>query len=176
MLPTYDQKKPTKTTLPTFNTRNPDASRTINLTPCFVYFNLTICSLTTLYRAYEHSDYPVVAFVVFVYVSYFVLEKCLAVYTMLPRGEQSVKKELLRFTLWGLSSAILFGFAYQFGTFMPLSAVVLMYCIAVSSSLLLFYAYYIVDDQNHTGCSFCATMPPHSSCPNQEKTNNSDNV
>ncbi|PQQ06746.1 uncharacterized protein Pyn_10609 [Prunus yedoensis var. nudiflora] len=95
---------------------------------------------------------------------------------MLPRGEQSVKKELLRFTLWGLSSAILFGFAYQFGTFMPLSAVVLMYCIAVSSSLLLFYAYYIVDDQNHTGCSFCATMPPHSSCPNQEKTNNSDNV
>ncbi|KAM1015287.1 hypothetical protein ACFX1T_044981 [Malus domestica] len=31
----------------------------------FAYFNLTICYLTTVYRAYRAGDYPVLAFVVF---------------------------------------------------------------------------------------------------------------
>ncbi|KAB2613928.1 hypothetical protein D8674_036244 [Pyrus ussuriensis x Pyrus communis] len=114
----------------------------------FAYFNLTICYLTTMYRAYQAGDYPVLAFVIFVYVAYWGLDKCQQVYSRLPRDEKSLKKEVLRFTYCVLTSGILFGFAYQFGTFMPLPVVVMMYFVAVATSLLLFYVYYFKDDQS----------------------------
>ncbi|CAN6572097.1 unnamed protein product [Malus baccata var. baccata] len=141
MLPTNAHQNPTQV---------PDTARTPDFSDSFAYFNLTACYLTTMYRAYKAGDYPALAFVAFIYVAYWGLDKCLQVSNRLPRGEKSVKKEALRFTYCGLTSGILFGFACQFRMFMPLAAVVLMYFVAIATSLLLFFVFYIEHYQN--GC------------------------
>jgi hypothetical protein len=88
-----------------------------------------------------------VAFIVFAYFSYFIVDHCLTVFNRLPSDEESPKKELLKVTIWSLTSAIMFGFAYQFSTFMGPTVVLLMYGIAIVSSAILFYAHFIYDAQ-----------------------------
>ncbi|KAL6135680.1 hypothetical protein ACLB2K_067906 [Fragaria x ananassa] len=90
----------TKPTLPTStNNCHPPpthvaAQFTLSL-PSVVFINLTITTLTTMYRAYQHRDITLLAFLVFVYASYFILHNCVEVYSRLPKGEKSTKKELL---------------------------------------------------------------------------------
>ncbi|PRQ53680.1 hypothetical protein RchiOBHm_Chr2g0169171 [Rosa chinensis] len=141
----------TKTALPTSNTScHPHPTDSVQFTislPSIVFINLTITTFTTMYRAQQHHDTTLLAFLAFVYASYFILHNCVQVYSRLPNGEKSAKKELLRFTLWFLPTLVLLGFAAEFGTFMNVTVVVLMYCLAIASSLTLFYVHYIYDDQ-----------------------------
>ncbi|KAL6143415.1 hypothetical protein ACLB2K_054110 [Fragaria x ananassa] len=169
----------TKPTLPTStNSCHPPpthvaAQFTLSL-PSVVFLNLTITTLTTMYRAYQHRDITLLAFLVFVYASYFTLHNCVEVYSRLPKGEKSTKKELLRFTLWFLPTVVFFGFALEFGTFMPVTVVVLMYCLAIASSSLLFYAHYIQDDQK--GYNTCADDQKKSSSNKHDHVPSAQNI
>ncbi|KAM5581471.1 hypothetical protein ABKV19_010609 [Rosa sericea] len=158
-------------TKPAFSTSNTNchpptdtAQFTISL-PSVVFINLTITTFTTMYRAQQHHDTTLLAFLAFVYASYFILHNCVEVYSRLPKGEKSTKKELLRFTLWFLPTAVLLGFAAEFGTFMHVTVVVLMYCLAIASSLLLFYVHYIHDDQKGHACAIQKSNKKHDHIP-----------
>ncbi|KAL9343534.1 hypothetical protein Peur_063965 [Populus x canadensis] len=122
-------------------------SESLRFTQSIAYFYLTFNSIRTICRAYMHNDIPMVAFIVFAYFSYFIVDHCLTVFNRLPSDEESPKKELLKVTIWSLTSAIMFGFAYQFSTFMGPTVVLLMYGIAIVSSAILFYAHFIYDAQ-----------------------------
>ncbi|GMN42371.1 hypothetical protein TIFTF001_011577 [Ficus carica] len=117
--------------------------------PLFAYVNLTISSIGTTYRAYANNDMAMVAFIIFVILGYFVLEICFRALKRLPRDEESAKKSLLKFTIWGLSSSILFGFAYQLGTFACLGATLIMYAVVIASSSCIFFVYFIHDDKKN---------------------------
>ncbi|EEF45008.1 conserved hypothetical protein [Ricinus communis] len=122
-----------------------------NYAHCVAYFFLTFNSITTTYRAYINNDTQMVVFIIFVYLGYFVLDFCITTYNQLPRnGEYHCKKEFLKVAIWSLTSAVLFGFGYQFSTFMSMSVVSLMYGVAIICSLFLFYVYFVCysDGQN----------------------------
>uniref|UniRef100_A0A2P2P412 Uncharacterized protein n=1 Tax=Rhizophora mucronata TaxID=61149 RepID=A0A2P2P412_RHIMU len=111
------------------------------------YFYLTFNTITTVYRAYISSDLSMVAFVVSAYAAYFCLDLCLTQLSRMSPHKASPRKTFLKIVIWGLSSALFFGFAYQFSTFLsrPLSAA--MYAIAIAASAFLFYFYFVFDDK-----------------------------
>lgn len=140
------------TLLPT-TTKNDKKSNSeaeiLTYAPLFAYVNLTISSVGTTYRAYANNDMPMVAFIIFVIIGYFVLEICFRALKRLPRDDESTKKSLLKFTVWALSSSILFGFAYQLGTFACLGATLTMYAAVIASSSCIFFVYFIHDDKKN---------------------------
>jgi hypothetical protein len=144
------------------NTGNKDF--TLSLLPYFAYLNLTVSSMSTIYRAYIHNDMPMIVFIVYVYFAYFVLDHCFTAFNKLPPNENSQKKEFLKFTICVLSSSILFGFACQFATFLSLAASLSIFVVVIASSLCLFYVHFFCDDPK----TFRA------SCPN-EKTSGKKN-
>ncbi|KAC2234033.1 hypothetical protein FH972_027165 [Carpinus fangiana] len=119
--------------------------------PCFAFLNLTISSVGTIYRAYTHNDIPMIAFIVFVYFAYFWLDHCFTAINKLPPSDNSSKKKRLQFTVWILSTAILFGFACEFATFLNLPATLSISGISLAISFCLFYSYFIHDNQTNTG-------------------------
>ncbi|KAJ9135190.1 hypothetical protein P3X46_032399 [Hevea brasiliensis] len=137
---------------PNHDSENPARSSTSSFAQSISCLYLTLNSITTIYRAYINNDMPMVAFIIFVYLGYFILDYCVVIYNRLPSKEESPKKEFLKVTIWGLSSAIFFGFSYQFSTFMSLFVVVPMYGFAIVSSVFLFY-FYFLRDNNHSGCN-----------------------
>lgn len=131
--------------------RNVDSkNNSLGFMPCFAFFNLTISSVGTIYRAYTHNDIPMIAFIVFVYFAYFWLDHCFTEINKLPPSDTSSKKKHLQFTVWILSTAILFGFACEFATFLNLPASLSICGISIATSLCLFYAYFIHDNQTTT--------------------------
>ena len=126
------------------NTENKDYS--LSLLPYFAYLNLTISSMSTIYRAYIHNDLPMIIFIVFVYFAYFLLDHCFTVFNKLPPNDNSQKKEFLKFTICVLSTSILFGFACQFATFLSLAASLSIFLVVIASSFCLFYVYFVYDD------------------------------
>ncbi|KAJ6290251.1 hypothetical protein OIU78_026051 [Salix suchowensis] len=140
------------------NPTSPDRNRrsicseSLRFTHAIAYFHLTFNTIGTVYSAYTNNDIPMVAFIVFVYFGYFIVDHCLIVFNRLPSDEESPRKVLLRVTIWSLTSAILFGFAYQFSTFMSPVVVLTMYGIATASSAILFYVHFIYDARR--GCYY----------------------
>jgi hypothetical protein len=118
----------------------------LTLLPWFAYLNLTISSVSAIYRAYIHKDIPKIAFIVFVYFAYFLLDHCFTAINKLPPSDTSSKKKKLQFTIWILSTAIMFGFACEFVTFLNLPASLSIFGIAIATSLCLFYVYFIHDN------------------------------
>lgn len=116
------------------------------LIPFVMYFNLTVSGMSLVWSAYQHGDISMLRFVAFVYFGYFLSDYCLEEYRRLPQGDESLRKMLLKFALWALPSAILFGFAYQFGTFLDLIPTVLFYVLATVCSACFFYARIICDE------------------------------
>ncbi|KAF9663642.1 hypothetical protein SADUNF_Sadunf17G0072600 [Salix dunnii] len=129
-------------------------SESLRFTHTIVYFHLTFNTIGTIYSAYTNNDIPMVAFIVFVYFGYFIVDHCLVVFDRLPSDEESPRKVLLKVTIWSFTSAILFGFAYQFSTFMSPVVFLPMYGIAIASSAILFYVHFIYDAQR--GCYYKA--------------------
>ncbi|OAY24502.1 hypothetical protein MANES_17G020900v8 [Manihot esculenta] len=133
---------------PNHESQFPTASSSSSFALPISYFYITFNCITTIYRAYVNNDMPMVAFIVFVFLGYFVLDYCLANYRRLP---ESPMKEFLKITIWALSSAIFFGFCYQFSTFTSLVAVVTMYGFAIVGSVFLFY-FYFLHENDQKGC------------------------
>ncbi|PON59473.1 hypothetical protein PanWU01x14_159830 [Parasponia andersonii] len=112
----------------------------------FAYINLTISSSGTIYRAYVNDDIPMVVFILFYIIAFCVSEMCMRALNRLPQNEDSLKKFILKVTNWVLVSAILFGFAYQFGTFVCVTAAVIIFSAVIAASAFLFFVYFIYDD------------------------------
>lgn len=105
------------------------------------YINLTVSSISTIRSAYWHGDFLMAGFIIFVYFGYFFSGYCLEEFKRLPPGEESLWSGFLRLSLWFIPSAILFGFAYQFGTFINPVLALLAFAVATGSSACLFYVY-----------------------------------
>ncbi|XWS32843.1 hypothetical protein CRYUN_Cryun22dG0024700 [Craigia yunnanensis] len=141
MVPTNDQNQ---TTIP------PQTNSQIHIfLPTIVYFCLTFNSIFTIYQAYSHSDFSMAAFVLFVYFGYFFLMFCLTKFQALPPQENSPRKDILKSVIWVLTSFILFGFAYQFSTFIHPVAAVFAFAIAISASSFIFFLYFVHDGHHH---------------------------
>ncbi|KAF5479214.1 hypothetical protein F2P56_000058, partial [Juglans regia] len=117
------------------------------LIPQLASLNLTISCLGTMYRAYGNNDRPIMAFVIFVYFAYFWSGHCHTKLNKLPPSDNSFKKKFLQFNIWFFASAILFGFACEFGTFLGWAATLFLFGVAIAGSSLLFYVYFICDDK-----------------------------
>ncbi|XP_022740840.1 uncharacterized protein LOC111292631 [Durio zibethinus] len=113
--------------------------------PAIAYFYLIFNSVSTIYQAYTHGDFSLAVFIVFVYVGYFSLMYCLTQFQALPPQENSPRKDLLKSVIWVLTSFILFGFAYQFYTFIHPVAAIFVFAIAISVSSFLFFLYFFHD-------------------------------
>ncbi|KAE8021634.1 hypothetical protein FH972_007508 [Carpinus fangiana] len=119
----------------------------LTLLPSLAYFNLTISSVSGIYRGYIHNDIPMIALIVFVYFAYFWLDHCFTAIKKLPPSDYaSPEKRRLQFTIWVLSTAIMFGFACEFATFLKLPGSLFFFAIAIVSSLCIFYTYFIDDN------------------------------
>ncbi|XVE68072.1 hypothetical protein DITRI_Ditri09bG0039800 [Diplodiscus trichospermus] len=140
MVSTNDQSEPRIP--PQYN------SEVLKYLPTIGYFYLTFNSISTIYQACTHGDFSMAAFVVFVYFGYFFLMYCIAQLQALPPKEKSPGKILLKSVIWVLTTAILFGFAYQFSTFIHPVAAVIIYVMAISVSSFLFCLYFFYDDHH----------------------------
>ncbi|XWS32844.1 hypothetical protein CRYUN_Cryun22dG0024800 [Craigia yunnanensis] len=140
MVPTNAQNQ---TTIPQTNPQIPI------FLPAIVYFYLTFNSISAIYLAYSHGDFSMVAFVLFVYFGYFFLMFCITIFQALPPQENSPRKDFLKSVIWVLTSFILFGFAYQFSTFIHPVAAVFALAIAISASSFIFFLYFVHDGHHH---------------------------
>ncbi|XVF58218.1 hypothetical protein PTKIN_Ptkin07bG0046400 [Pterospermum kingtungense] len=113
--------------------------------PATVYFYLTFNSVSTIYQAYYHDDFTMAAFIVFVYFGYFLLMFCITKFQALPPQENSPRKDFLKSVIWVLITLILFGFAFEFSTFIHPVAAVFVFVLAISSSSFIFFLYFVYD-------------------------------
>ncbi|CAL5367945.1 unnamed protein product [Camellia sinensis] len=120
--------------------------------PSITYFMLASNGISSTIRAYSQSDYSMVAFIFFIYLSFLLLQYCLSAYQRLPPDQDSLTKDLLKFAVWFLFSAMIFGFAYQFAPLISLVAAISVFAIATAGSALLFYVCIIYGDGKTRGC------------------------
>ncbi|OMO77427.1 hypothetical protein COLO4_25183 [Corchorus olitorius] len=139
----FDQNQKTNTPTPSDNNNIPQVPI---LLPAIAYFYLTFNSISTIYQAYSHGDFSMVAFIVFVYLGYFCLIYCVKQLQALSPLENSPRKDLLKSVIWVLTSFIFFGFAYQFSTFVHPVAAVFVFALAISATSFLFFMYFVHDD------------------------------
>ncbi|EXB30119.1 hypothetical protein L484_001523 [Morus notabilis] len=153
MLPKSCQNKTTSVpnnSITSCNVKKPNFGKEIiTFAPIFAHVNLTISSISTSYRAYANNDIAMVASIAFVFIGYFVLQICFRALNRLPQNEESTKKLLLKITAWGLSSAILFVFAYQFCTLGSLTMTVVTFGVVIAGSACIFFVYFIYDDKKN---------------------------
>lgn len=117
----------------------------------FTYYFFTFNMTCAFFRSYAEDDVSMMAFIVFIFLSFLVLDGSLKAFHRLPRREKSPRKEALKHAIWISFSAIIFGFAFQFA---PLINKVLVFGIAVMTSACLFYGY-VVDDGVNGSCLCC---------------------
>lgn len=115
--------------------------------PAFGLINLTISSATTIYRAFNKGDTPMIVFTTLVFLGTFLLDYWFRLYRKLPPSEKSSKHHSLKIGIWVLLSAIMFGFAYEFSTFMSLAASLSFFGVVICGNALLFYVYFIWDGE-----------------------------
>ncbi|XP_021297700.1 uncharacterized protein LOC110426732 [Herrania umbratica] len=135
MLPTNDQ---------TQNTNTPEIPIFL---PAVAHFYLTFNIISTIYQAYAHGDFPMAAFIFFVYLAYFFLMYCMTLLQTLPPQDRSPRKDFLKSVIWVLTSVIFFGFAYQFSTFIHPVAAAFVFALAILASSFIFL--YFVYDGHH---------------------------
>ncbi|XAR51776.1 hypothetical protein NMG60_11006508 [Bertholletia excelsa] len=124
---------------------------TTSLLPAISYFCLASNSVGGIVRAYTHSDYPMIAFILFIYLSCMVLGWCLSEYQKLPPYKKSLKKTALKFAIWLIFTTTMFGFSCQFAPLFGPAAGFSFYAISGVGSALLFYLYMVFDESQ--GCA-----------------------
>lgn len=151
------QNRSSNHTLPLSRNRYNIGSKddSLRLVPHFTYLNLAISSACRIYRAYIDNDKPMIAVILFGYFAYFWLDYCFRVLNKLPQSDNSIKKKFLKLNIWAVSTAVMFGFACEFGTCVFLSATLAVFgvAVAIASSSCLFYFYFIADDQTSSRLS-----------------------
>eukprot|EP00262_Sarcandra_glabra_P020084 TRINITY_DN788_c2_g2_i1.p1 TRINITY_DN788_c2_g2~~TRINITY_DN788_c2_g2_i1.p1 ORF type:complete len:162 (+),score=7.35 TRINITY_DN788_c2_g2_i1:140-625(+) len=123
------------------------AKKLVNLEPLNLTLNLPLVFLTfntilTIIRT--HEDLTTVVFVVFTYVGFMVLLWCLDSFNR--TAEISPEKEKLKLPIWVLSSSLLLVFAYRVSEILSPVTFVLVWAIAIASSLSGFYLFFIYRD------------------------------
>lgn len=113
-----------------------------------LYIMVITNSISTIYKAYQHQDYPMIVFIFFVFFAFLLLEYLLSVYRYLPSSEKSNKKYFLKCSIWFIYSAIMLGFACQFAPFFSLPIGILIYGMFGVFSAVLFYAYMIYEEED----------------------------
>lgn len=104
-----------------------------------------------------------VGFIIFAYFGYFYSNYCLQEFNRLPPGDESLWKGFLKLNLWVVPSGILFGFAYQFGTFINPILALVAYGVATAGSACLFYVYIVRVNDNNSSAKFKPHPNPSSS-------------
>ncbi|KAB1227822.1 NADH dehydrogenase [ubiquinone] complex I, assembly factor 7 [Morella rubra] len=149
------QNRSSNHTLPLSRNRYNIGSKddSLRLVPHFTYLNLAISSACRIYGAYINNDKPMIAVMLFGYFAYFWLDYCFRVLNKLPQSDNSIKKKFLKLNIWAVSTAVMFGFACEFGTYVFLAATLAVFGVAIASSSCLFYFYFIADDQTSSRLS-----------------------
>ncbi|KAL2330031.1 hypothetical protein Fmac_017612 [Flemingia macrophylla] len=149
------------------NNNNNNNQRPFSILPFFGVINMTITSVTTIYRAYNNGDFQMIAFVTFVFIGTFLLDSWIRLYNMPPHDDHhhhhhhhhhhrsSAEKLKLKIGIWVLVSSIMFGFAYEFSTFLSFFESLAFFGVVTSGNIFLFYVYFIWElvDQSGTTCS-----------------------
>ena len=112
------------------------------------YIVMITNSISTIYKAYQHQDYPMIAFIFIVFLSFLLQEYLLSLYRYLPSSEKSNKKYFLKFAIWFIYSAIMLGFACQFAPLFSVSIGILIYGMFGVFTTVLFYAYMIYEEED----------------------------
>lgn len=116
---------------------------------------LTINSISTVYRACVNGDTPMVVFIVLVYLAYLSLDYCFTELERSPPIDEGAQRKALKLFAWIFSTAIGFGFAYQFSQLVGAWMAVAFHAIAAASSGGVFYTYFYCDRRDRgrrTGC------------------------
>ncbi|OVA00310.1 hypothetical protein BVC80_8799g14 [Macleaya cordata] len=109
---------------------------------------LSVNSLVAVFKAYNHEDYQMVAFVLFLYFGFMSLFWFSRVFHSLPRNEESHKKEFLKIAIWVLTTSLNLGLAIKFAPLIYPIAGVFICIMALASSVCGFYLFFIYrDDQ-----------------------------
>ncbi|MCE2055246.1 hypothetical protein HAX54_042272 [Datura stramonium] len=105
--------------------------------------------LVNIYRAYIREQYSLLAFILFVYFSFFLLLYFSYVYRRFSSKEKSLQKDIIGLVIWFLYSAIMFGFVYQFSPILGFSAALFLYVVAIAGSAVFFYIYVVYEEDEN---------------------------
>lgn len=112
--------------------------------------------LRTIYRAYIHEQYSLVAFIFFIYFSFFLLEYCSYIYiNCFPPNEKSLHKDIVGVVIWFLYLAITFGFIGQFSPILGFPTALFLYVVAAASIAFFFYTYVVYDEEDDDSKCLC---------------------
>lgn len=146
--------------------QHPNKIKVRSVLPFFCFINMTMSCGTTIYRAYNHNDTPMIVFITIVYFGSFLLDYWSRLYQKLSPLQAS-KRRNLKIGTWVLLSGILLGFAAEFSTFMSLIGSICMFGIVIAINALVFYAYFILE------CDKCSSVcSTRYSCCNDDSDKN----
>jgi len=115
-----------------------------SMLPFLCSLNLTISCGTTIYRAYNKNDIPMIMFVIFVYFGSILLDYWSNLYHKLSLPDQySSKGRNIKIRTWVLLSSIMLGFACEFSTFMSFNESLCIFGIMILGNSLVFYVYFV---------------------------------
>ncbi|KAK8586874.1 hypothetical protein V6N13_085893 [Hibiscus sabdariffa] len=108
------------------------------------FFYIIFTYITFGYQAYADGNSPMVVFIAFLTICELGVVICKQQLDGLSRMDTSLRKHFLKSAVWFFQSAIFFGSAYLFYTFVHPVAAVFMFAIAVCASYFLYVLLYIV--------------------------------
>lgn len=124
--------------------------------PSMLHLLVAANSIGPIFRAFSSGNNSLLAFILFVYSSFFSLEYCFTVYHQrFPRNANPPQKKLLAVAIWLLFSGIIFGLVYQFASHIFLIFDAILYGVAFVASAVIFYVYVIYSNKlcvDHRSC------------------------
>ncbi|OVA19101.1 hypothetical protein BVC80_9031g41 [Macleaya cordata] len=119
---------------------------------CFIsilsFAYLSVNSLVAVFKAYNHDDYQMVAFLLFLYFGFMSLFWFSRVFHSLPSNKESRKKDFFKIAIWVLTASLNLGLAIKFAPLIYPIAGVFICIMALASSVSGFYLFFIYrDDQ-----------------------------
>ncbi|KAL5080190.1 hypothetical protein RYX36_008611 [Vicia faba] len=123
------------------------------MSPFLCSLNIAISFGTTLYRAYNQKDIPLIIFVVFVFFSSILLNYWSKLYDKLSGPDRSSSKgRNIKIGTWILLSIIMLGFAYEFSTFMSFYECVCICVFMILGNGFIYYLCFVWE-----GCKSCGS-------------------
>ncbi|KAI3776952.1 hypothetical protein L1987_46744 [Smallanthus sonchifolius] len=137
-------------TLPKKTNQNPDNTIHVdagnkNHTSPFYFLIMMPNIIGSFARAYRSNDYSLAVFSLLIFSVFILVDCCLPRYLSMPKSEKSSRKFWLKLAMWFLFKIISFGFVHQFSYFVSLQTTVALCTVALISSVVLLYAFIIVD-------------------------------
>ncbi|KAF3654328.1 hypothetical protein FXO37_16546 [Capsicum annuum] len=115
----------------------------------YIFLLMAFNIFGTIYRAYIHEQYSLLAFILFVYITFFLLVYLSYVYRGFSSKEKSLHKDIIGLVIWFLYSAIMFGFVFQFSPLLGFSVAMFLYVVAIAGSSVFFYIYVVYEEDEN---------------------------